>query len=97
MIRHVVCFKLKDPSDSALAEARSVLLSMKGKVPQLRDIEVGIDLVRSERSYDIILSATFDSLGDLELYQRDPYHCGTVKRHMHAARESSVAVDYEIS
>ena len=30
----------------------------------------------------------------LEEYQNDSYHCGVVKKHMHAVREASVAVDY---
>ena len=32
MIKHVVCFKLKDNSYDKKCEARDVLLSMKGKV-----------------------------------------------------------------
>ncbi len=96
MVRHVVCFKLKNPTESLLRDTKEILLSMRGRVPQLRDIEVGIDRLGSERSYDVILVATVDSFAALEDYQNDPYHCGTVKKHMHAVREASVAVDYEI-
>ena len=42
-------------------------------MPQLRDIEVGIDRLGSERSYDVILVATVDSFAALEDYQNDPY------------------------
>lgn len=69
---------------------------MQGNVPQLRDIEVGVDFLHSERSYDIILQVLLDDAGALEDYQNDPYHCTVVKPHMHAVRETSVAVDYEI-
>ena len=41
MIKHVVCFKLKDGGKKE--EAKKVLLSMEGKVPTLRGIEVGMD------------------------------------------------------
>ena len=32
----------------------------------------------------------------LDAYQADPYHCQVVKTHMHAVRQASVAIDYEI-
>ena len=41
MIKHVVCFKLKDNSQDAKERATNVLLSMITKVPQIWGIEVG--------------------------------------------------------
>lgn len=96
MIKHIVCFKLKDNSPAECEKTKEVLLSMQGNVPQLRDIKVGIDLLHSERSYDIILEVLLDDEAALESYQNDPYHCSVVKTHMHAVREASVAVDYII-
>lgn len=96
MIKHIVCFKLKDNSEENCLKAKEVLLSMQGNVPQLREIEVGVDFLHSERSYDIILQVVLDDAKALEDYQNDPYHCSVVKPHMHAVREASVAVDYEI-
>ena len=96
MIKHIVCFKLKDDSEENCLKAKEVLLSMQGNVPQLRGIEVGIDFLHSERSYDIILQVVLDDAKALEDYQNDPYHCSVVKPHMHAVREASVAVDYEM-
>lgn len=97
MIKHIVCFKLKDNSPQACQKAKEVLLSMKGKVEQLRDIQVGIDFLHSERSYDIILEVLLDSREDMEAYQSHPYHVETVKTYMHRVRSGSVAVDYEIA
>lgn len=96
MIKHIVCFKLKNNSPEECEKAKEVLLSMQGNVPQLRGIEVGIDFLHSERSYDLILQVLLDDESALESYQNDPYHCSVVKNHMHAVRESSVAVDYII-
>lgn len=96
MIKHIVCFKLKDNSLENCLKAKEVLLSMKGNVSLLRDIHVGIDFLHSERSYDIILETLFDTKEDLDAYQKDPYHCEVVKKHMHAVRSASIAVDYEI-
>jgi len=94
MIKHVVCFKLK--KGESVERAKEVLLSMKGKVPEIIDITVGTDLLHSERSFDIILEVTVKDLKSLDLYQKDVYHCEIVKPHMHKVRETSVAVDYEI-
>ncbi|MBC8609930.1 Stress responsive A/B Barrel Domain [uncultured Ruminococcus sp.] len=95
MIKHIVCFKLKDNSAAECEKAREVLMSMKGQVEQIRDIQVGIDFLHSERSYDLILEVLLDSREDMEAYQSHPYHVGVVKKHMHAVRSASVAVDYE--
>ena len=94
MIKHIVCFKLKDGED--VHKAAEVLRSMKGNVPTIIDMEVGEDFLKSERSYDIILQVTLKDKQALNDYQNDPYHCSVVKTHMHAVRQSSVAVDYEI-
>lgn len=96
MIKHIVCFKLKDNSEAECLKAKDVLLSMKGKVPMLRGIEVGTDFLHSERSYDVILQVLLDNAEALEAYQNDPYHCSVVKAYIHSVRESSVAIDYVI-
>lgn len=96
MIRHIVCFKLKDSSRENCEKAREVLMSMKDNVELLRGIEVGIDFLHSERSYDLILQVTLDDEAALEAYRKHPYHVGVVQKHMHAVRSASVAVDYVI-
>lgn len=96
MIKHIVCFKLSDNSEEMCKKTADILMSMKGKVPTALDIEVGIDFLHSQRSYDIILQVTLESAEKLDEYQKDPYHCDVVKKHMHAVSESSIAVDYNI-
>jgi len=95
MITHIVLFKLADPATENLAATRDKLLSMDGRIDLLRHLEVGIDLVRSERSYDIALMTRFDSLEDLQAYQIHPYHAGEVIPYMTSVCSSIVAVDYE--
>lgn len=94
MIRHIVCFKLKDSSPEACEKAAETLRSMEGRVSQIRSIEVGVDFLHSARSYDVILTVTLDDEAALEAYQNDPYHVNVVKAYMHAVREASIAVDY---
>ena len=94
MIKHIVCFKLNDGESAE--KAKEVLLSMQGNVPMLRGIEVGVDLLHSARSYDVILAVLLDDMQALSDYQKDEYHVSVVKKHMHAVTKTSVAVDFEI-
>lgn len=94
MIKHIVCFKLK--SGESAKTAKEVLLSMKGNVPMIRGIEVGIDELHSERSYDVVLEVLLDDFDALKEYQNDEYHCSVVKKHMHAVREKSISIDFKL-
>jgi hypothetical protein len=96
MIAHIVLFKLKESNPENAAAVQNMLLSMDGKVPMLRHLEVGVDIVRSERSYDVALYSKFDTLADLEAYQVHPYHAGTVVPFMKANCAAIVASDYEV-
>ena len=75
-------------------KTRDVLLSMQGKIEQLLHLEVGADVLHSERSYDIVLITKFHSLEDLDAYQIHPIHQEIVK-HIKNVGDTSVAVDFE--
>lgn len=94
MITHIVLFKLVDRSPENIEKARAVLASLDGKIPQLRHLEVGVDVLRTDRSHDLALVAKFDNLEDLNAYQIHHQHQQVVK-YMLSVRESAVAVDYE--
>ena len=69
---HVVFFRLHDPSDAAEAAWR--LRALDGVVPTLDSIEVGVDELRSERSWDLCLITRFADLEAMEAYQVHPAH-----------------------
>ncbi|MGZ7160988.1 MAG: Dabb family protein [Methanobacterium sp.] len=94
MIKHIVLFKLKDREAENIEKAKNTLLDMKGKIKELKHIEVGIDVTNSDRSYDIALLTKFNSVQDLEAYQNNPLHIG-VAEYMVSVGESIVVVDYE--
>ena len=94
MITHVVLFRFKDRSPQSIEKARAVLAGLAGKIPQLRHLEVGVDILHLDRSYDLALVTRFDSLMDLEAYQVHPLHQEVVK-YISSVRESAVSVDYE--
>ncbi len=95
MITHIVFFRLDEPSEANVAEAKAMLLGMTGKIPLLRHLEVGTDVVRSERSYDLALVTKFDSLEDLRAYQVHPYHADKIVPYVKSVSKSVVTVDYE--
>ena len=96
MIKHIVCFKFKDNSLEECNKAAEVLRSMEGNVDLIRSIEVGVDFLHSQRSYDVILQVVLDDKKALEEYQKDEYHCSVVKKHMHSVAETSIAIDYQL-
>ncbi len=96
MIKHVVCFKLKEKNDAVIKKTKDLLLSMKENVPTVREIEVGNDFLASARSFDIYLGVVLDSRDVLDEYQNDPYHVNVVKKHMHSVSEQSISVDFDI-
>lgn len=95
MIKHIVFFKLKDRSPESVEATAAVLRNMEGKIPQLISIEVGKDILHSERSFDIALVTVVASLEDLQAYQVHPVHKEVIV-HINEVKELSVAVDYEI-
>lgn len=96
MIKHIVCYKLKDNSLEKKQEVKNKLMSMVGKVTYFESIHVGIDFLESERSYDIVLEMTFKTKEDMEKYQKDEYHFNVIKPYMKEVRINSVSVDYII-
>lgn len=94
MITHIVLFKLKDKSTENLENTRNILMGMENKIPQLKHIEVGIDITNSDRSYDIGLLTKFDSTQDLKTYQINPLHL-EVAEYIFSIGESLAVLDYE--
>ncbi len=95
MITHLVSFKLLDSAPENVAATREKLLSMQGEIPQLRYLEVGVDKLRTARSFDLVLITRFDSWEDYDGYQNHPYHQSAVLPYMRAVLEKSIVVDYE--
>ena len=94
MVTHIALYKLVHANTETVEEARKVLASQAGKVPHFRHFEVGVNLLDSYRAYDLVLRAKFDSMEDLQAYQRHPAHVEVVK-YLQGVRQSVITVDYE--
>jgi hypothetical protein len=92
MFTHIVFFKFKNRNDSN--EAGRILLSMEGNIPELRSLEVGIDVLHTERSYDLSLITKFDSLEDMKAYAVHEYHVNEVLKYLKPMIETSKVVDF---
>lgn len=95
MITHIVFFKLLDPSPESQTALANKLRTMQGQIPQLRYLEVGIDKLRTARSFEVSLITRFDSWEDLANYQNHPYHQNEILPYVRSIIEKSIVVDYE--
>lgn len=96
MIKHIVMWKFKDGTAEAdKLEMKRQLEALKGIVPSLLDIQVGLDVLHAETSKDIVLYSEFRTLEDLSAYNSHPEHLKVVDFVKSVVCERS-AVDYEI-
>ena len=55
MFTHIALIKLIHANAETIELAREMLSGLEGKIPQCRQLEVGVNLVQSYRSYDLSL------------------------------------------
>lgn len=94
MFTHVVLFKLKDNSKENMNKVRDLLLSMEGKIEEIRGLTVGEDVLFTKRSYDLCLIVTFLNQEEMDKYQVHGYHVGTVLKNLKPMLESSKVCDF---
>ncbi|GAB62061.1 conserved hypothetical protein [Candidatus Jettenia caeni] len=100
MIKHIVMWKLKDVAEGSgkMVNARKMkdlLESLKGKIGEVKHIEVGINSVKTDASADVVLYSEFACMKDLDIYQNHPEHVKIVQFVREVCMERRV-VDYEI-
>ena len=72
MIRHTVLMRFTDPADAA--EAKERLDGLLGVVPALLSLQVDVDVMRTEASYDLALVSTHEDRTGLKAYAEDAAH-----------------------
>ncbi|MCI5668561.1 MAG: Dabb family protein [Oscillospiraceae bacterium] len=95
MIKHIVMWKFREGEQENMLIFRDRLLSLRGKIPEIRSMEVGININPSDRSFDAVLVSEFDSLEALRAYSENPLHV-EVSKFCKSIRTASHSVDYEI-
>ena len=95
MFTHIVLFKVKEPTTENLEFLKKTFLSMNGNIDELKELEVGVDVIRSDRSYDIGIITRFDSKEDYLSYDVNELHVEKVKKVIGPYVECSKTLDFE--
>lgn len=100
MIKHIVIWKLKEFAQGNDRATNARLFkqnveSLRGKIPGLLAIEVGIDYSGTGNSGDVVLYSEFDSRASLDGYQAHPLHQAIIPFGIEVTSERRM-VDYEI-
>lgn len=80
MVKHIVIFRFTGTPAERQAVAREfadALVKLPAVIPQLKSIEVGINVNHAEAD-DLVLTATADSLEDVAIYSAHPAHQAAV-------------------
>ena len=94
MIRHIVCWKLKDENkEENIARMKRELTALVGKIDGLVSLEVGACFENG--AWDAALDSVFESREALEGYRVHPEHV-KVADFIHTIMVERTAVDYEI-
>ena len=100
MVRHIVMWKFRATAEGRtreenLSKAKVLLESLKNHIPEIRSLEVGIDVSHTDSSYDLVLLSEFTDARALSAYQKHPAHVDVVEflRKVHGGR---IIVDHTV-
>lgn len=100
MIKHLVFWKLKDHAEGATGQenARKIcemLLGLKPHIPEMLEIDCGVDFSRSPASYDVALHTKFHDKAGLQTYLDHPEHI-KARDFIQKVVSGRAVVDYEL-
>lgn len=97
MIKHIVMWNLLGDSPDAKAQAVARLVSsfesLRGRIPGLLHLEIGIDSSGVDYACDVVLYSEFESQAALNAYAVHPEHL-RVKNELEGLRIARHQVDY---
>lgn len=101
MLKHIVMWRLKDQAEGGDRAAnaqriKAALEALRGRIPGLLSLEVGIDVERSPAAFDLVLYSTFEGPEALAAYQVHPEHA-RVAEFIGRVRSERAVVDYVAS
>lgn len=100
MIKHIVMWKIEGVNGLSKEETafqiKETLERLNGQIEGLIHLEVGIDFLESEASYDVVLYSELESKDALNYYQTHPLHVKAATEVIKPAATSRIVVDYEL-
>jgi len=100
MLKHIVMWKLKPFAEGVsksvnTLKMKNMLEALQEKIDCIKNIEVGIDISKTDSSYDIALHSEFLNKQALQEYLNHPDHV-LVAEFVGKVRENRIVVDYEV-
>jgi hypothetical protein len=99
MVKHVVMWKMRGPSPEQKREQASqiqqALLGLRGKIPGLLALEVGVAAATQDDQADVVLITQHEDWSAFKGYQEHPEH-EPVAKLIGELRSERRAVDFEI-
>ena len=100
MIKHIVCWRLKNRENPEAREAAAAAIkqrieAMRGRIPGLVHIEGGGDISATADSCDVVLYAELESREALAGYQGHPAH-EEFKSFLGGRLSDRYLIDYEV-
>ncbi len=94
MVTHIVMIKFKsNTTKEQILEIKKDIESLINTIKELKFMEVGINFAQEDRAMDLVLTATFDSKEDLDIYAKDLTHKKVIEKIKKVAEYTKV-VDY---
>jgi hypothetical protein len=99
MIRHIVMWKVSgitaEEKQRNIELLRSRFHGLRGRIPGLLHLELGVDASRVDYACDVVLCSEFESWTALDVYARHPDHL-RVRDELAGIRIARHQVDYEV-
>lgn len=100
MIKHVVMWNVRGDTlaekSAVIAQLQRSFESLRGRIPGLLHLEVGVDSSRIDYACDVMLYTEFENQDALDAYAVHPEHL-RVKHELADLRTARYQVDYESS
>ncbi|MEX3856376.1 Dabb family protein [Paraburkholderia sp. BR10923] len=97
MIRHIVMWRVRGDTPAERETASNLVKrkfeGLRGRIPGMRHLEVGLDYSRVDYACDAVLVTEFDSQEALEAYASHPEHL-RVRNELGDLRTARFQVDY---
>ena len=98
MVKHIVMWKIKEQyngmtKEESCKKIKNDLEALKAIIPSISKIEVGINILKSDASYDLVLYSEFLSQKELTVYQNHEAH-KKIATFIGEVSVSRIVVDY---
>ncbi len=100
MIIHLVFFSMQPESGGCTGEENArklvdMLRSLPAAIPEIIELQAGVDFSRSDASFDVGLLTKFNSTQDLESYRVHPEHRKVIE-FVKATTSRRAVTDFEV-